>query len=80
MLFSDKGGRDGATQLKKFVSESLKKYEKLWGKDGDLEAHSKLQYHIECVLTAEDFKQRCQNQDKDIINNKYYKYQKNEPN
>lgn len=40
----------------------------MWGKDGDLEAHSKLQYHIECLLIAEDFKHRYQNPDKDIIN------------
>lgn len=39
VLFSDKGGRNGATQLKNFVSEPLKKYEKLWGIDGDLEAN-----------------------------------------
>lgn len=68
VLFSDKGGKDRATLLKKFVNEPLKKYAKLWGKDGDLEAHSKLQYHIECLLIAEDFKHTYQNPDKDIIN------------
>lgn len=68
VLFSDKGGKDRATPLKKFVNEPLKKYAKLWGKDSDLEVHRKLQYHIECLLIAEDFKHRYQNPDKDIIN------------
>lgn len=68
VLFSDKGRKDKVTPLKKFVSEPLKKYAKLWGKDGDLEAHSKSKYHIYCVLTAEDFIQRYRNPNKDIIN------------
>lgn len=67
-VISDKGGKDRAMPLKKIVNEPLKKYAKLWGKDGDLEVHSKLQYHIEYLLIAEDFKHRYQNPDKDIIN------------
>jgi len=67
-LFSDKGGRYKTITLSKFVSKPLKKYSKLLGKDGDLEVHSKNNYHINCVLVADDFMKTFNNPRKEMIN------------
>lgn len=68
VLFSNKGGKDRATQLNKLVKEPLKKYSKILGKDGDFEVHSKNQYHINSVQVAEDFLLRYKNPHKEVIN------------
>jgi len=68
VLFSNKGGKDRATQLNKLVKEPLNKYAKILGKDGDFEVHSKNQYHIDSIQIAEDFLLRYKNPHKEVIN------------
>lgn len=56
VLFSNYAcGKDRATPLNEFVREPLQKYSKILGNDGDIEVHSKNQYHIASVQKAEHF-------------------------
>lgn len=50
VLFSNKGGKDRATQLNKLVKEPLNKYAKILGKDGDFEVHSKTLLKLKMMI------------------------------
>lgn len=54
-LVSTKGGRRNTQQLKNLVTEPLKNFAKLTGKDGYLEKHNNNLYHKSCIQFAIDF-------------------------
>lgn len=53
---------------KKLVTEPLTKFAKLTGKDGDLEAHSQLKYHVEASTNAKTFLATRRNHELVVIN------------
>lgn len=54
-LVSTKSGRRNTEQLKNLVTEPLKSFEKLTGKDGYLDRHNSNLYHKNCNQFAIDF-------------------------
>ena len=62
------GGIQKTVPLQQLVTRPLCSYAKLLGKDGDLESHSKNQYHIAAVQAAFDYLRTYQNPAKEVIN------------
>lgn len=61
-------GGQHTVPVKKFVSEPLKKYAKLSGKDGDLESHASTAYHKEAENDAKSFITMFENPNLEIVN------------
>ncbi|KAM7286160.1 hypothetical protein ISCGN_033044 [Ixodes scapularis] len=62
------GGKHKTVALQALVTEPLKKFAKLLGKDGALETHSKARYHIEAVEAGKAFLKACRDPARVVAN------------
>ena len=62
------GGKHKTVALQALVTEPLKKFAKLLGKDGALETHSKARYHIEAVEAGKAFLKTCRDPARVVAN------------
>ncbi|CAN7948635.1 unnamed protein product, partial [Ixodes hexagonus] len=62
------GGNHKTVVLQTLVTEPLKKFAKLLGKDGALETHSKARYHVEALEAGKTFLKACHDQ-KNVVAN-----------
>jgi len=67
-LVSTKGGRRNTEQLKNLVTQPLKNFAKLTGKDGYLDKHNNNLYHKNCIQFAIDFQKTYLNPQTVVVN------------
>lgn len=67
-LVSTKSGRRNTEQLKNLVTEPLKSFAKLTGKDGYLDRHNSNLYHKNCNQFAIDFQKTYLNPETVVVN------------
>ncbi|KAG5889122.1 hypothetical protein JTB14_034179 [Gonioctena quinquepunctata] len=67
-IFANSGGKNKATSLQGLVTTPVTKFTKLFGMDGVLDKHNTNRYHIEAVLSSDNFIRCYENRSSDIRN------------